>query len=134
MLPGKCWKGCEFDCGTDLSYTTCSHAFGSGLGLLLFFYKTADALLTYLHVSNRMFLFFSIAILVILTTSPRLFILAETMDIILIAAFFYLEKDTTFPQRKRMHIPVQENRKKYEENSSVKSQFFKGKNYTFSLA
>lgn len=80
------------------------------LGLQLFFYKTADALLTYLHVSNRMFTFFSIAILVILTTSPRLFILAETMDIILIAAFFYPEKDSTLPPRKRKHIPVQENR------------------------
>lgn len=88
------------------------------IGLLLFFYKTADALLTYLHVSNRMFTFFSIAILVILTTSPRLFILAETMDIILIAAFFYPEKDSTLPPRKRKHIPVQENRKNMKKTAA----------------
>lgn len=80
------------------------------LGLLLFSYRITDRLLSCLHKNQKVFFFWGLFIMVILTTSTRYFILAETMDIILLAAFFYPTKIPDSLPKGRKRLP--ENQRK----------------------
>ena len=75
------------------------------MGLSLFSYRIADWMFTKLHDSRKTFFGFALAILVTLTLSPRIFIIAETMFIILMAAFFYPDKRPTEKPLGRKRIP-----------------------------
>lgn len=74
----------------------------------MFSYRITDRLLNSIHRSRKFFFFWGLFIMVMLTTSPRYFILAETLDIILIAAFFYPTKIPDTEPRGRKGIPKEE--------------------------
>ena len=81
------------------------------MGLSLFSYRISNWLLTRLHGSRKIFFGFALTILVTLTLSPRIFIIAETMFIILMAAFFYPDKKQAEKPLGRKRIPHEEESK-----------------------
>lgn len=76
------------------------------LSLTLFSYQAANWLLTRLH--NRRKLFFSVALLtlIVLFASPRYFIVAEVLEMMLLAALVYPNKIPTQKPKGCRSIPV----------------------------
>ena len=78
------------------------------LSLMLFSYKAADWMLTRLHDSNKIFFFTAVITLIILFSSPRHFIVAEMMELLLLAAIVYPDKTADTQPKGRKPVPLQE--------------------------
>lgn len=62
------------------------------LGLSLFIFGLANLILTTLHNERELYLLIGLITLIVLFALPQFFIVAETLEIILIAAYFYPNK------------------------------------------
>ena len=80
-------------------------AMAAVMSLLFFSYKASDKLLTALHRYNKLFLFVAILVMLIIFISPRYFIVAEMLFIILMAAWIYPEKTVEQDPKGRKPIP-----------------------------
>lgn len=80
--------------------------------LTMFSYSIADCLLTALHNHKKFFVFTANIVLLILLSSPRYFVVAEVLAILLIAALIYPNKIINDdPQKKK---PIPENEESYK--------------------
>lgn len=75
------------------------------LGFSLFSFTLANWILTKLHDNRKTFYFTGLFTVIILFASPRYFIVAETIDIILIAAYIYPDKMIQPDPKGRKRIP-----------------------------
>ncbi len=78
------------------------------LSLMLFSYKAADWLLTRLHNRKKFFLAIALLTLVILFASPRYFIVAEVLHMMLLAALVYPNRTSVDDPKGRKRIPKDE--------------------------
>ncbi len=82
------------------------------MGLIFFFYKPADKLLNLLHKSRGIYSCIGLVCIFILLSTANHFIVAETLFIFLLAAYFYKPKITdNFPDGRKA-MPEGENEQK----------------------
>lgn len=80
------------------------------LSLSLFAYSSANWLLTKLHNSRRILFFTALITLFFLFASPRYFIVAEVMEMMLMAAIIYPNKIASPDPKGRKGIPDERNK------------------------
>lgn len=90
-----------------LPYLTRPHAtiLAATFAMLFFLHRLGNIILNRLHESRRIFFLTALGCLCILLMAPRFFILAETIDIVLMAAYIYPKKRHQIPPKGGMPIP-----------------------------
>ena len=78
---------------------------GACLTLMFFSYRFADYLLTLLHNNNRLYCLVGLATMTITILATRWFVIAETLAIILMAAYTYPNKRPVDNPKGRKDIP-----------------------------
>ncbi|MBQ9362410.1 MAG: hypothetical protein IJT97_03205 [Bacteroidaceae bacterium] len=85
----------------------------ASISLTLFSYISANWILTRLHNRKKFFLIVANLALLVLLSSPRYFIVAEILELLLMAALIYPDKITQQEPKGRKRIPDGQEQRKY---------------------
>lgn len=84
---------------------------GACLTLMFFSYRFTDCLLTLLHNNSRLYCLVGLATMTLVILASRWFIIAETLAVILMAAYIYPDKRPIENPKGRKGIPKHERKK-----------------------